>query len=158
MRKTLSRLTLLASVVSVAVLGPVSARATSNCDSHIVVFSAPVGANSNVAWCSAGFDDTGAYDGRIINPGSTGISLRYTTDLGPDYPKINATLNGLGFTNKNVVLSRTIGQLGTTYDSATIGLPSGRTSSGCVTVSIEIPDSGGDIETNSFHTVDAACA
>ena len=153
---------LLAAVASLAIVGalvPFSAHAEGDCTSNIVIFSSNsevgLALNSNAAACLIDPDQN--YDGRIINPASDQISLRYTSDLGAAVPSITAVLNGMGFHNKSVTLTRAPVQgneaLGFYYNSTAVVLPDGISASGCVTAHI-----GGDIdEGNSFHTVDSAC-
>lgn len=145
----------LAALILATLAVPLSASASHNCSTSIVIFSQPVGLNTQALVCltvGQEVDEVG-FDPRIINPGSTAISVRYTIDLGAGVPTLTAVLNGLGFEDHEVTLTRGEPLPGLfAYDSAAVELPNGATSSGCVTASIPSVE-----DSNSFHTIDAAC-
>jgi hypothetical protein len=142
--------------LSLALLAvPTMAGADHHCSTSIVIFSSPSGLNSQAALCLLVEQETQevGFDPRLINPGSTGISVRYTVDLGASVPTLTAVLNGLGFEDQEITLTRAEILAGLyAYDSAVIELPAGAASSGCVTASIELV-----LDANSFHTIDAGC-
>jgi hypothetical protein len=148
---------LIAAVGLLGALAPLSANAAGDCSSSIVIFSAPVSVNSNVLTCLA--DPAQEFvDGRIINPGSTGVQVRYIQDLGVGTPTITMTLDGLGFHNQEITLTRTDASVGFVYDSEDLTLADGPASSGCITATLPDPeDPEFPIDANSFHTIDSAC-
>jgi len=143
----------------VAVMAPIGARADhcTNPDvSSVIIFSGymapqPVGQNSvntNAAACIADSDHTTPYDGRWINPGSNGISIRYI--IGANLGAISAQINGLGFKNVVVPLTRNAG--GTAYNSAAQALDASAT--GCITAEILLyPDSPEQNPRSTYRTV-----
>ncbi|MFN2594692.1 MAG: hypothetical protein ABR579_07375 [Actinomycetota bacterium] len=160
MRSTSRRLALLAAAGMLAVLAPIGANADPSwCTSNIVIFSSPANLNSNALVCDAAGPDTAPYDGRLINPGSTGIYLRYIIDQGATVPSLTAHVTGLGL-DQDIVLTRQefhfIPQnpvsLGYTYDSVVVSIDPAAT--GCITASIASVD-----DSTTFHTVGTlACA
>jgi hypothetical protein len=144
----------------VAAMAPIGANAN-HCDSNVVIFSGIKGApkvNSGAAICLATSLDPAAedVDGRLINPGSNEISLRYTQDLGVE--SLTAVLSGLGFEDREVTLNRgpaTTG--GFYYNSAGIDLDPSQV--GCITATVIIDenDPEGGTDSNSFHTLGATC-
>lgn len=152
---------LLAALLLAAAAAPQLGHANHTCSAEIVIFSYPASVNSNVAKCAV--DPSDDVDGRLINPGSTSISVRYTGAA--DTETLTAVLNGLGFVNKQIILRPEPGTVPGTvsYDSASVAIPGGRTASGCLTATL--PAIVGDIDaegnpiplSNSFHTVGAAC-
>jgi hypothetical protein len=155
MRRNLTSVLVLAIV---AALAPMSAQAD-HCNRNVVLFPAPYGVNTNVAWCIAdGGEDV---DARILPPGSTGVQVRYIGDFGAEVPRLDAWLSGSLFpTPVKVRLNRAQATGGGfVYDSSTVNFPGGRTSSGCANVYVEVPDD--DLEDNenetAYHHIDASC-
>lgn len=156
-------------VLTLLVAGaPLSARA-SYCDSSLVIFSqnaaAPTTVNSNVVKCIA--DNSDDVDSRMINPGSDRIFVRYIVDLGASTPSLPGFLNGLGFDNAPITLTRQqfhlvpgapdVVDLGFTFQTDLLPLPDGAASSGCITATIYAPDDEELLEpldTVTFHTLD----
>ncbi|MFA5889421.1 MAG: hypothetical protein WDA27_00470 [Actinomycetota bacterium] len=150
---------LVASIALVGSLVPLGAHAGEWCASNIVVFSGvdAVGSvNSNAAVCIAEDvwgEDTG-YDGRIINPGSDFVSVRYVNPYSLTDETLTAYLDGLGFENTEITLTRVESATGeAVYDSEHLDLAADAV--GCITASI--PALMPDEAPNSFHTVGASC-
>lgn len=125
-----------------------------HCDDSIVIFSYPISVNSNAGLCLAAGEDLG--DTRIINPGTTDVSLRYTADFGAGTPEITAIVNGLGIVNQVVTLKReafTTGEF--VYDSDL--LPVDPAAVGCITAVLTEDWGGPDNGETAFHTVGASC-
>lgn len=139
----------------VASLAPLSAHA-SHCDSHVIMFPSPYGLNANVLTCFA--DEGEDIDGRIIPPGSTGITVAYTVDLGAEVPYVWANISGSLFpAGKRVKLPR-IQLTGGSFryeGSAQSFPPPGRTASGCVTATVEVLDD--ELNTNTYKHLNATC-
>ena len=136
---------------------PSMAHADPPCGNNFAVYSGASGLiDASVLLCQASGPDP---DPRVILPGTTAISSAYLLDLGADVPFVMGTFDGLGFSNKSVKFTRTLRETGNvTYDTPTFALPGGRTSSGCVTVSITFGT--GDeafTESSSYHTIDSSC-
>lgn len=154
MRKRFS--VMLVGAVLASMAGPASAQHT--CEYPFAVYSGP-GIDANVARCGLDSSDD-LPDGRVILPGTTSISVSYLEDAG--VPELTAVLNGFGFTNKSVKLKRgtrdTAGVTLVTYDSASIPLPGGRLSSGCLTVAITFQaGTQSYVEDTAYHSVDSSC-
>lgn len=110
---------LAAGAVLATALASVDAAAQSRCDEPLYVFSRNssnlIGSvDHNGIACRAVLPDgthvvsDGPYDLRLINPSSDIISIRYADDDVPRRPEaIRARLNGLGFRNRTVYLTRT---------------------------------------------------
>lgn len=135
-----------------------------HCDDRMVIFSQPLSVNSNVAVCAAGVEEAG--DTRLINPGSSGVQVRFLDDFGPSLPVLDAIVDGLGYQAKVIRLTRTAVPIGPTttfvYDSKT--LPIVRTDIGCIRVVLSDIDLGGgnivsgaDAGQTAFHTVGGSC-
>lgn len=128
-----------------------------HCDDTMVVFSGLAGApkiNSNAGLCLAAGEDAG--DTRIINPGSNEISLRYTEDFGAGTTEITAIIDGLGFDNRVVTLTRaqfTTGEF--VYNSAAITLDPSQV--GCLTAVLAEEWGGANNGETAFHTVGSSC-
>lgn len=140
----------------VAGLIPGSASA-SHCDDQMVVFSGVAGGpkvNTSAVICIAGVEELG--DTRIINPGSNEISIRHTADFGAAVPEIVATLNGLGFTNREVVLKRAPGTTGGFYYNSA-PMPLNATARGCLVVELAPLFGGAEAGNTRFHTTDSSC-
>lgn len=136
----------------VATLVPSSAFAE-HCDDTIVIFSDPISVNSNVICLVAG-EDLG--DTRIINPGSTGVSLRYTQDFGAGTPAITVLVNGLGIENEVVTLTRGTTTAGSfVYDSDVLAIDPAAV--GCITAALTDEWGGADSSETAFHTVGSSC-
>jgi hypothetical protein len=143
---------------TLALVAPVGARAD-HC-TNIIIFSRPASVTDhNSVLCLAdGTEDTEA---RVFPPASTGFDIRYTEDLGADVLFVYADVSGTLFpngnpNNKRIKLSRTIGDLGgATYDSGTVVFPGGRTSMGCVTIKVDVPDD--DLATTTWRTIGQTC-
>lgn len=138
----------------VAAIAPLSAQAE-HCGSQVVIFSGITGApkvNSGAAACTADPNHDTPYDGRIINPGSNEITVRYlpTCALGET---IDASLSGLGL-NTTVTLTCTQTTTGIAYNSGAIALDNSQV--GCITATVNDPDAEGT-NTTTFHTVGAIC-
>lgn len=144
-----------------ALASPLASRADHTCATDIIIFSYPASVNSNVVKCT--LDTSDDVDGRLINPGSTSVSVRFTGAADGD--TLTAILNGLGFVNKSITLRSEPGTVPGTfaYDSASIAIPGGRTASGCLTATLptiveDIDENGDPIPAmTGFHTVGAAC-
>lgn len=122
--------------------------------SNIVIFSSPLGVNSNALVCIVAPAETDqlGYDGRLINPLSTAIRVRYTEDLGADIAALPGVLNGLGFESRAITLERQpFATGGFVYNSPVIEIPGGPTAIGRVTATITLPDA--TTESNTFHTI-----
>lgn len=129
----------------------------SHCDvTNTVIFSyigGQLAVNANAGVCIADPDDE-IYDTRIINPGSTLISVRHTTDYGVANPTLTATLNGLGFDNQVITLTRAVTTTGAAvYDSDDFEIDP--TASGAVTATVTLPNAS--TVTVCFHTIGADC-
>ncbi|MBI4729198.1 MAG: hypothetical protein HY775_06800 [Acidobacteria bacterium] len=150
---------LLAAALVLGALVPVAARATYNCDSEVVIFTgnqrAPVWLNSGALTCDLLYPDA---DGRIVNPGSNQLSLRFTNaNLGvpTETAALPATLDGLGFSAFSIELKKaTLATGDVVWDSARVSIP-GASPSGCVTATVTLPDLS--TASNSFHTIDSSC-
>jgi hypothetical protein len=162
MTKTIRRAALFAVAGMIAALAPIGAKADPAwCESNIVIFSYTGGrlaVNSNVAVCTVLGPDTAPYDGRLINPGSTAISIRDTNGGVSTDPTITAVINGLGYNNQTITLTRTAVGAGPAtsyvYDSAS--LPIDPTATGCITA--EVPAEGDPVTgATAFHTLGASC-
>jgi len=158
----LTSIRLIPGVLALAALAsPLASRADHTCATDIIIFSYPASVNSNVAKCAV--DPSDDVDGRLINPGSTSVSVRYTG--GADGDTLIGILNGLGFVNKSITLRSEPGTVPGTfsYDSASVAIPGGRTAAGCLTVTLptivdDIDENGDPIPASSgFHTVGAEC-
>jgi hypothetical protein len=140
----------------VALLGvPASAQA-SHCADRMVIFSGQAEGpkpNANAA-CTLVGDAAG--DTRLINPGSTEIVVRFTSDFGAAHPTITAVINGLGFSNRTITLTREPGPVsGYVYDSADLALdPS---ASGCIRANLTAPYGGAAAGSTAFHTFGRTC-
>lgn len=136
---------------------PAMAHADPPCQTNFAVYSGGSGlVDMSVLLCEANGPDP---DPRLILPGTTAISSAYLLDLGADVPFVMGTFDGLGFNNKVVKFTRSVGNLDDVrYSTPTVALPNGRTSSGCVTVAITF-GTGDDAftESSSYHTADASC-
>lgn len=130
-----------------------------HCNSNTIVFSyvhRAFALDANRTGCSLNPDDE--IDLRLIQPGSVAISVRYIGEFGPSVPSLSATINGLGFDNQVITLTRIVdpdGLLATTYDSEQITLPNGRTSSGTLTATVTRPNATTD--TTCYRTAGATC-
>lgn len=131
------------------------------CDPKIVILSYPLGVNSNAVKCVA--DSSDERDGRLINPGSNEVVLRYTVDFGAGVPTLDGRFHGLGLVKRDVTLTRQQINPGTpfnvwVYQSARIALPASNPM-GCLTGS-RVFNKGAHneyLESNSFHTLNATC-
>jgi len=133
-----------------------------HCDDTMVIFSglaSPVAerpipkANANAACLVLGED---AGDTRIINAGSTEITVRFTEDFGAGTPQITAVVDGLGFTNRTITLTRQPGPVdGFVYDSAKLALDPSKV--GCITAELTDDFGGPDTGSTAFHTVGSSC-
>lgn len=94
-------------------------------------------------------------DWRIVNPGSTSLSVQYLQDVGASRPELAGTLNGLGFENTPFTLIRRNDGAGFNYQSDTIPIPAGGTASG--TLGVEIVIDPEYPETACWHTIGASC-
>lgn len=85
---------------------------------------------------SAGVRD--AVDGRIIWPGASHVMPSYNLDLGAGTPTLTATLNGMGFSNLRVTLTRWVFVTGgSTYLGTWEAIPSGpATAGGRITITV----------------------
>jgi hypothetical protein len=109
--------------------------------------------NANTV-CSLARENAG--DTRVINPESTEITVRFTGDFGAAYPEITATVNGLGFSNRTVTLTREALPLGGfAYDSADLALDPER--EGCIRAALTAAFGGAAAGSTAFHTVGATC-
>jgi len=157
----------LASLVVVAALVPIAGRAVGSCSAKTVLFSFPASVNSNVGVCAVKATE-GKYDGRLINPGSDQISVRYIGAVKYKPASVSGYLNGVGFSNKKLVLVYTdISPAGDGssygYETGLITLPKDIASSGCLHVRVLYRRviSGKTVtildERTDWHTADAAC-
>lgn len=154
MNRTMRALTVLGALAAATIPG--FALADPPCDNNFAVYSG-AGSDLNVLACLV--EPSGDPDMRIIQPGTTSVSAAYLQDLGADVPFVMGTFDGLGFNNKAVKFTRAVRTGGSvTYDTASMPLPNGRASSGCLTVSITF-GTGEEAftESSSYHTVDASC-
>jgi hypothetical protein len=113
--------------------------------------------NANALVCAVAPDEEAA-DTRVLTPGATEVSVRYTNDAGTDH--LDGVLDGLGFVQLPVMLQRhVIDMTGTGnptgifvfYDMPEyVTIPAGLGVSGAVTASITMP--GGVVRTVTFHT------
>lgn len=163
MRRTILAMLAMGLVASMA---PMSAQAN-HCNRQIVIFPSPVGLNSNVAACLA--DEGEDIDGRIIYPGSTGFSGRYTEDLGEGVPVLWVHLTGT-FTapGGQVTVLDTRQKMTRQFDS-TLGfwsynlgsqtMPGGRTVTGCLTADVELPDEDPEdvLDETTYRHIGATC-
>lgn len=140
----------------VAAFAPLTAQAD-HCSSNVVIFSGITGApkvNSGAGACAADPAHDTPYDGRIINPGSNGISVRYILGctLGDT---IESTLSGdvIG-ADQGLTLTCTNTTTGIAYNSAEVAIDP--TAVGCLTATVEDPDAEGTNVT-TFHTVGSLC-
>jgi hypothetical protein len=154
---------LAAAAFAMAVFVPAGGvQASHTCTSSVVIFSAREdqgqsagSVNSNALVCIVGSDLEDTYDGRIINPGSNRVSIRYTEDLGEDYPTLSVRLNGLGLDNEVVTAARqpfTTG--GFLYNTPRV--PIDETATGDITATVFLLDDEGAelvIDENTFHTL-----
>lgn len=140
-----------------ATLAPMTARAE-HCDSRVIIFSSP-GLNSNALTCSIAEHDA---DSRLINPGSTSVTMAYTlldsAVCTPGTDKMFGEFNGLGLIAKRVTLScihdETLGYY--RFEQANSTAIS-RTAMGCLTATVldeEELEANGAYPSNSFHTID----
>lgn len=141
-----------------AALAPLGARAEHTCQNRLIVFSSPLGLNTNALRCIADPTDDVPYDGRLINPGSTGVLLRYIPggtggDLGVE--EITTTLDGLGFDGFDVTLTKADVFGAIVYDSDIVDIPDGPTAMGCLTGTVALPDGASDGD--AYHTLGSAC-
>lgn len=135
----------------VAALAPLSAQAN-HCSANVIMFPRPYGLNANAVTCLAdGSEDT---DGRIIPPGSTGITFAYTVDLGPEVPHVWANISGSLLPAARVKLPR-IQLAGGTFRYEGGAQTFARTASGCVTATVEVEDD--ELNTNTYKHLDAVC-
>jgi hypothetical protein len=134
-----------------------------HCDDAMVIFS---GVNHGVAGapkpkvnvnaaCTVLGEDAG--DTRIINAGSNEISVRFTPDFGAAVPQIQAVIDGLGFDNKIVTLTRGPGPAGQgiVYDSPAQALNPAEV--GCITAVLTDDFGGANNGETAFHTVGSSC-
>ncbi len=138
----------------------------SHCDSDTVIFSradvagvAKVGAvNVNHIACIA-MPDGEVLDSRLLFPASSEITVRYGRDLGASVPSVTAVLNGLGFVNTSVMLTRRIDPtLGfASYDSAYLDIPAGQQTAGSITARVQHSAIPGGFDQVCYHTFDAFC-
>lgn len=138
----------------VAAIAPVAAQAD-HCNSNVVIFSGITGApkvNSGAAACIADPVHDTPYDGRIVNPGSNEISVRYIIGCTVG-DEMDATISGLGL-NQPVLLTCSTTTTGTAFNSANIALDPSQV--GCITATANDPDAEGT-NTTTFHTVGATC-
>lgn len=147
-----------AAVAVAATFAPMGAHAAP-CDSNIVIFSgnSNVGAvNSNAAACVV--DDGTTYDGRLINPGSDFLSVRYTVDLGDSVPSLQAHLKGLGF-DQDITLKREFDSTLSFWSYNSDDLTLDPTQQGCIaaTVQVDPADPSAD-ESTTWHTIGQMCA
>lgn len=155
MKKRLSML-LTMGALALAVGAVPTPSLAAHCDVRNTVIFSYVGGqfaiNSNAAVCLADPDDE-IYDTRIINPGSTLISVRHTTDYGPAVPTLTAVIDGLGFEAQTITLTRALTATGSAiYDSDDFEIDP--TASGAITATVTLPVG---TSTVCFHTLDAAC-
>lgn len=137
----------------VAALAPVAGHAT-HCNRNMVIFAGPV--NSNAVVCVA--DEGEDIDGRIIYPGTTSFSMRYTVDLGEEVPFIFVDLTGSLYpTPKRVKLTRSFDStLGFwSYNSTSQPIPGGRTASGCITATADVLDD--EMNSTTYRHIEATC-
>lgn len=137
----------LMAVVVLALVAPSSvAQSRARCDSPVVVLSyhrvaGEGGAlNSNAFWCAVdeaeGKDDL-PYDGRLLNPGTDAISIRFIAEIPGAPPAIKAKITGLGFEGKRLTLVHGPVTGGVAYDSgAPLALKDGAAASGCLDVKV----------------------
>lgn len=154
MRRTPALLALALALASA--FAPGGARARHYCSSALVVFSGvePVNpVNTNTTMCLV-VPDQHDWDGRIINPASNYVRVRYTADLGAEVATVEAFLDGppFGFERTKLTLARVQSVTGSwVYDSERLPVPP--TASGCLRTWIERPVT----DATAFHTIDAAC-
>lgn len=125
-------------VALLVLLVPMASQA-SHCQSAIIVYSSPPGVYLNqVACLVAGQEmDQAGVDGRLLWPGATDILVRYTVDQGVTTPTLAAVVNGLGFQDQQVTLTRVDAGFGIFfYDSQPLPIPAGPMVMGCITASI----------------------
>ena len=162
MRTSIRRAALFAAAGLIATLAPIGAKADPAwCESNIVIFSYTADAdalNTNAAACIVAGPDTAPYDGRLINPGSTSISIRDTNGAVSSAQTITAVVNGLGYNNVTVTLTRTAVGAGpaTSYVYDSDLLPIDPTASGCVTAVVPLEDDP-IVGATAFHTIDSSC-
>lgn len=142
-------------------LVPGSAHAE-HCGNTMVIFSglaSPVAerpipkVNPNAACLALGED---AGDTRIINPGSNEITVRFTEDFGAGTTQITAVINGLGFSNRSITLTRQPGPVdGFVYDSAKLALDPSKV--GCITAELSDDFGGPTTGSTAAHTVGSSC-
>jgi hypothetical protein len=164
---------------AVAAVMPPGARADSRCDSKLVVFSRNStniagSVNWNALACMPGVAVAeakaiadGPADFRLITPNSDTIRVRYAEDVQFEPRAIKATLDGLGFDRRVILLARADLSLPTdegpswVYDGPQLSIAPD--ASGCLTVRAtytrrmaghrhKVVD-----ETTQFHTADALC-
>lgn len=155
MKKRLSML-LTMGALALAVFAVPAPSLAGHCDVRNTVIFSYIGGqfalNPNAAVCIADPDDE-IYDTRIINPGSTLISVRHTTDYGAGVPTLTAVIDGLGFEAQTITLTRRITATGSgVYDSDEFEIDPA--ASGAVTATVTLPVGSVAV---CFHTLDAAC-
>lgn len=137
-------------------LGVGSAASASHCDDDMVIFSgAAEGPKPNLnTLCAVAKEQAG--DTRLINPGSSEIVVRFTGDFGAAYPQISAIVDGLGFANQTIILTREPGTAGGfVYDSA--DLPLNPNARGCIRARLTPAFGGATAGSTAFHTFGASC-
>lgn len=157
------RLGIAQTAAAVLALGCVPAPA-SHCVSRIAVFSrteaqsaAGMGSvNPNAPACLA--DGAEGADTRVLLPLAAEISVRYARDLSPA-ASLTAVVNGLGFVNRAVTLTRDVDEMtgAVTYNSAYLRIPNGAGAAGTIRVTVTHPSIPGGSDAVCFHTVDASC-
>jgi len=179
MTKSLRRVLALVALAVVAGSFPVGAPAASRCDSQLVVFSRNSGnlvgsVNWNGVICFPGNNVVeeskavadGPVDFRLINPQSDLLQIRYADNIKGRPAFAKAKLNGLGYANRIVILSRNDADLtgeepSWVYDSGDLALDPA--ASGCLTVKAWYTKkkNGRTIKVSlgktAYHTFDNVC-
>ncbi len=169
MRRSVVLLALVSALAGVATFG--TAHANSYCNSSLVIFSYtsvdvpdnPSGVsgtrggpaiNENAGSCAIDNSDE-IYDTRFLNPGTNSITVRDVAQLDASVASLPGVINGLGFDNLAITLTRssTTGGLGTAYDSPLLYLKDGFAAVGSVSVVVTLPD--GRTDTTTYHTAGA---
>lgn len=147
------RLMLAAAMAACAV---VPAAHADHCDDGLVIFSGQAEGPKPNANSLCGMLGEAAGDTRVINPGSSELVVRFARDFGATYPQITATIDGLGFANRTLTLTRerlTTGEW--VYDSPDLALdPSKR---GCVRAQLTAAWGGAAAGSTAFHTPGSSC-
>ncbi len=147
-------------IAIIATAAPLASHADTGCDSKIVIFSgnSNVGAvNSNAAACAVNSDGSLPYDGRVINPGSDYVAVRYTTDLGDLVPTLKGHLSGLGI-DEDITLTRSFNSTLSFWSYNTDNIPLDATQQGCITATVHVdPTDPTADESDVWHTIGQFC-